>query len=215
MSMSFARSAPRASAAPRREGRLTEWLLRSFALLALAFVLARWGYAWWQDPTRGTLLLLIVSEGYTLLLVLLARRAERRDLSIPAVAATLYAAGFMVLLSPAGTLAFAPEWAGAALQLGGMIWQFASKVTLGRSFGLLPAQRGLVMRGPYRIVRHPIYLGYLIGHCGFLLVNASPRNAARRGCRDGWSPYSGRRGSRGSAPCPASAGRYIRRCRVR
>lgn len=160
------------------EGRLTEWLLRSFALLALAFVLARWGYAWWQDPSRGTLLLLIVSESYTLVLVLLARRAERRDLSLPAIAATLYATGFVALLTPSGTQAHAPEWVGASLQLAGLLWQFSAKVALGRSFGLLPAQRGLVVRGPYRVVRHPIYLGYLIGHAGFLLVNASPRNAA-------------------------------------
>ena len=53
-----------------------------------------------------------------------------------------------------------------------------AKVVLGRSFGLLPAQRGLVTAGPYRIVRHPIYFGYLIGHIGFLLVNFSWRNAA-------------------------------------
>lgn len=160
------------------EGRLTEWLLRTFALMALAFVLARWGHAWWQDPTRGTLLLLLISEGYTLALVLIARRAERRDASFPAIAATLYATGFVVLLTPSGTVSFAPEWVGASLQLAGMLWQFSAKVALGRSFGLLPAQRGLVVRGPYRVVRHPIYLGYLIGHLGFLLVNASPRNAA-------------------------------------
>ncbi|MBO9686263.1 MAG: isoprenylcysteine carboxylmethyltransferase family protein [Mitsuaria chitosanitabida] len=173
-----AAASPRpAPAAPRREGRLTEWLLRSFALLALALVVSRWGYAWWQQPTRGTLLLLVIAEGYTLMLVLVARRASQRDLSIPAMAATLYATSFVALLSPNGTRAFAPEWIGAALQLAGLCWQFASKITLGRSFGLLPAQRGLVMRGPYRVVRHPIYLGYLIGHVGFLLVNASPRNA--------------------------------------
>ncbi|MFZ3084565.1 methyltransferase family protein [Rhodoferax ferrireducens] len=53
-----------------------------------------------------------------------------------------------------------------------------AKIVLGRSFGLLPAQRGLVMAGPYRFVRHPIYFGYLIGHIGFLLVNFSWRNAA-------------------------------------
>lgn len=166
-----------ALSSPRREGRLTEWLLRCFALAALSFVVARWGYAWWQNPTRGTLLLLVVAESYTLMLVLIARRASQRDMSVPAVAATFYATGFMVLLSPTDTQAFAPEWVGAGLQLAGMCWQFASKITLGRSFGLLPAQRGLVMRGPYRVVRHPIYLGYLIGHVGFLLVNASPRNA--------------------------------------
>lgn len=33
--------------------------------------------------------------------------------------------------------------------------------TLGRSFAVLPARRGLVVRGPYRLVRHPIYLAEL------------------------------------------------------
>ncbi|MBV8036194.1 isoprenylcysteine carboxylmethyltransferase family protein [Roseateles sp.] len=160
------------------EGRLTEWLLRSFALLALGFMIARWGYAWLREPQRSTLLLLLVSEGYTLLLVLLARRAAQRDLSLPAVVSTIYAAGFAVLLAPDQTQALAPEWLGATLQLCGLLWQLAAKIALGRSFGLLPARRGLVLRGPYRVVRHPIYLGYLIGHFGFLLVNFSWRNAA-------------------------------------
>jgi protein-S-isoprenylcysteine O-methyltransferase Ste14 len=44
---------------------------------------------------------------------------------------------------------------------------------LGRSFGLLPANRGLILRGPYRLVRHPMYFGYLLVHVGFLLLNPS------------------------------------------
>ena len=58
-----------------------------------------------------------------------------------------------------------------------MAWQFTAKIFLGRSFGLLPAQRGVVTAGPYRFVRHPIYFGYLIGHVGFLLANYTWRNA--------------------------------------
>jgi protein-S-isoprenylcysteine O-methyltransferase Ste14 len=161
----------------RPEGRLTEWLLRAFALAALAFIVARWGHAWMLDHGRWTVLLLLVSEGYTLMLVLVARRAARRDLSITALAATLYATFFIVMLQPQGTLHLLPEWAGAGVQLASMAWQFTAKVFLGRSFGLLPAQRGIVTAGPYRIVRHPIYLGYLIGHVGFLLANYSWRNA--------------------------------------
>ena len=71
-----------------------------------------------------------------------------------------------------------PEWVGASLLVASMAWQFTAKVFLGRSFGLLPAQRGVVVGGPYRVVRHPIYFGYLIGHVGFLLANFSWRNAA-------------------------------------
>jgi protein-S-isoprenylcysteine O-methyltransferase Ste14 len=45
------------------------------------------------------------------------------------------------------------------------------KLSLGRSFGLAPANRGVVSTGLYRLVRHPIYLGYLITHIGFVLAN--------------------------------------------
>jgi protein-S-isoprenylcysteine O-methyltransferase Ste14 len=51
------------------------------------------------------------------------------------------------------------------------IWSLA---TLGRCFGLLPEVRGLVMRGPYRMVRHPVYLGELISALGILLVKPHP-----------------------------------------
>ncbi len=165
------------AAPPAPEGQLTEWLLRGFAFLVLTFIVARWGYAWAIDRDRWTALLLLVSESYTLMLVLFARRALHRDLSMPAMVATVYATCFVVLLQPEGTVRLAPEWVGAGLQLMSMAWVFTAKVFIGRSFGLLPAQRGLVMSGPYRFIRHPIYLGYMIGHVGFLLVNYTWRNA--------------------------------------
>jgi protein-S-isoprenylcysteine O-methyltransferase Ste14 len=43
-----------------------------------------------------------------------------------------------------------------------------SLATLGRSFSIFPARRAIVARGPYRIVRHPIYLaelGMLVSAC--------------------------------------------------
>lgn len=163
---------------PLADGRLTEWLLRGFAVLLMVFIVTRWGYAWMIDLSRWTVLLLLVTESYTLMLILMARRATHRDLSVPAMVATIYAVSYVVLLDPEGTLRLAPEWVGAALLLASMAWQFTAKIFLGRSFGLLPAQRGLVMKGPYRVVRHPIYFGYLIGHIGFLLANFSWRNAA-------------------------------------
>lgn len=163
---------------PNSEGRMTEWLLRAFAVILMAFIVARWGHAWWVDPSRWTALLLLISEGYTLALILVARRAIARDLAPLAMVATIYACGAAVLLAPDNTIRLAPEAVGATLQLVSLAWVFIAKIALGRSFGLLPAQRGLVMVGPYRIVRHPIYFGYLVGHIGFLLANFSWRNAA-------------------------------------
>lgn len=47
--------------------------------------------------------------------------------------------------------------------------QIFSKASLGFSFGLAPANRGIQQRGAYRFVRHPIYASYLVAHIGFIL----------------------------------------------
>lgn len=160
------------------EGQLTEWLLRCFAVLVYVYAVSNLAVSWWKDPTRLTLMFLLLTEGYTLALVLIARRARLRDMSPMAVAATIYAMFFFSLVSAEGTQRFMPESVGVGLFLVALLWQFAAKATLGRCFGLLPACRGIVVAGPYRVVRHPIYLGYLVGHVGFLMVNFSLRNAA-------------------------------------
>jgi protein-S-isoprenylcysteine O-methyltransferase Ste14 len=51
------------------------------------------------------------------------------------------------------------------------IWSLA---TLGRCFGLLPEARGLVRSGPYRLVRHPVYLGEFISALGILVAKPHP-----------------------------------------
>jgi protein-S-isoprenylcysteine O-methyltransferase Ste14 len=82
-----------------------------------------------------------------------------------------------VLLRPTGAH---PHWgvvAGFDLQMIGLVICVASFIALGRSFGFAAADRGLVERGPYSVVRHPIYASYFFLQIGYLLQSLSVRNA--------------------------------------
>ena len=60
----------------------------------------------------------------------------------------------------------------------GNVLQLAAKCALRRSFGIAPAHRGLKTGGPYGLVRHPMYAGYLLVHIGILMLMPSLLNAA-------------------------------------
>jgi len=64
-----------------------------------------------------------------------------------------------------------PAWPSGGLVLVtlGAFLSFASLLSLGRRFGVWPAFRGLATRGPYRLVRHPMYLAYVLGDIGWNL----------------------------------------------
>ncbi|MEY8689951.1 MAG: isoprenylcysteine carboxylmethyltransferase family protein [Leptothrix sp. (in: b-proteobacteria)] len=161
-----------------QEGELTEWLLRGFAVAFYVFLVAVFTKAWLADQSRITLLLLLLSEGYTLYLLVSAKRAIQRDLSPLALLSSCWALTYMVALDVDHVSKLIPESIGAVIQVAGTTFSIMAKITLGRSFGVLPAHRKVVLSGPYQWVRHPIYAGYLIAHIGFFGANASWRNLA-------------------------------------
>ena len=59
---------------------------------------------------------------------------------------------------------------GVVLLLVGLAVHVAAKFSLLRSFGLVAADRGVKRRGLYAVVRHPMYVGYMLTHVGFLVV---------------------------------------------
>jgi len=123
---------------------------------------------------KWTSLMWMASEG--LIIVLLVFRRESRRISRhPWDWIVALGGSFTVLLVRPATTTIAPEWIGVLLQLAGTVFEIYAKIVLGRSFGIVAADRGIVVGGPYRIVRHPIYLGYFVTHVGFLLANWSSR----------------------------------------
>jgi protein-S-isoprenylcysteine O-methyltransferase Ste14 len=74
--------------------------------------------------------------------------------------------GFLPKLRPAPGL----ELLGAALIAAGMAIAGYALAWLGRSFSVMPEARRLVTSGPYRRVRHPVYLGETIQSLGVLAL---------------------------------------------
>jgi protein-S-isoprenylcysteine O-methyltransferase Ste14 len=124
---------------------------------------------------KWTSLLWIASEGLIIFL-LVFRRESRRLSKNPWDWIIAIGGSFAPLLVRPATETIAPESVGMVLQVAGTLFAISAKAFLGRSFGIVAANRGIVVGGPYRIVRHPIYLGYFVTHVGFLLANWSPHN---------------------------------------
>jgi protein-S-isoprenylcysteine O-methyltransferase Ste14 len=64
-----------------------------------------------------------------------------------------------------------PAWPGIGLALVtiGAFLSLASLISIGRRFSIRPALRELATKGPYRLVRHPMYLAYIIADIGYNL----------------------------------------------
>jgi len=153
---------------------LTEAVFRLAGVATVVWFVMRIGGHWWADPTDLTLLLFMTSEVVTLVIMILAHKASHRD-SSPFHGAVAVAASFMVPLFIQATdgAAVLPGTVTATATAVGIVWVIWAKLSLGRSFGILAAARTLRTSGPYRWVRHPIYVGYLITHVAFLAANCT------------------------------------------
>jgi protein-S-isoprenylcysteine O-methyltransferase Ste14 len=127
---------------------------------------------------RTTDLLLLIGEALVVVLTCLRRPAVVVDRRATVRFVTGMSMMSPLLLRPGQGAAIIPETQAAFLLALGLVIVVAGKISLGYSFGLLPANRGVMERGLYRFVRHPIYLGYLLTHIPFLAAHPSGWNLA-------------------------------------
>jgi protein-S-isoprenylcysteine O-methyltransferase Ste14 len=123
-------------------------------------------------------LLLLASESLVVALTVIRRPARLVDRSFNAALMTMVSLAGPPLLRASSDTGFLSDAATAMISAVGLALVVLGKITLGRSFGVVPANRGVVVGGPYSFVRHPIYTGYLITHVAFLVANPVPWNVA-------------------------------------
>lgn len=146
---------------------------RVFLLITLGW------FVWNLLPAVGHSLpnmVLLVSESATVLM-LLVRTPGRLSMQPLAWAAALLGTFPPLLIEPNGNALIVDVVVGP-LMLSGLIISGSAKITMNRAFGIVAANRGIKRRGPYRYVRHPMYLGYALTHAGFLLSHMSVWNVA-------------------------------------
>jgi protein-S-isoprenylcysteine O-methyltransferase Ste14 len=146
--------------------RLADALLFSVTLVELALLVR-------QTPTFTPVDWIYVSQHLVVLGIAFTRRMPvAHDYSLPSsIAVTVSYAYPYAQVAFLGWNPGDPAWPALGLVLVTIaaFLSLASLLSLGRSFGIRPALRHLVTAGPYRIVRHPMYLSYVIADVGYNL----------------------------------------------
>jgi protein-S-isoprenylcysteine O-methyltransferase Ste14 len=164
-----------------RRGRPLDAIIRILVNLlgaAGAALFARASLQYYLDTHRLIGAAFLVEQAWFVVAFLIRRQPQavsRRPGSWLLAAAGTFGG---VLLRPAGAH---PQWGvdtGLGLQVLGLVIAMVSLLALGRSFGFVAADRGLVVRGPYAVVRHPLYAAYLLIQSGYVLQSISLRNVA-------------------------------------
>jgi len=125
------------------------------------------------------LLLLAISESLPVLLMIFRRPGEMALKPYPYILALVGTSAPLLVRPSTGGLVLVPDSVAAFLMAGGLALNVMAKFSLWRSFGLVAANRGVRRGGPYRFVRHPMYLGYFITEVGFLLANFTIANVLK------------------------------------
>jgi protein-S-isoprenylcysteine O-methyltransferase Ste14 len=165
-------------AASRRQPRDWWWLATTVALVSYCVVFAWVHFHRWLETGRPVGLGLMSLELVSATLFLVRRRPLATSHSPLAWVSTAIGAFGILAVRPGGEPVLGLGSVYLVLQIAGALGAAYCLLWLGRSFGLVAANRGLQDRGPYGLVRHPVYACYLLTTTGYLLENPTLYNAA-------------------------------------
>jgi protein-S-isoprenylcysteine O-methyltransferase Ste14 len=149
----------------------------STAVLVLAFgLMAYASYRKFMDS--GSINMLGLCAVNTVFLAIFISRRDATSISTsPGLWLIAFGGTFLPLLMRPNTIGPFTT-VGNAIQLAGMIGIIASLLSLRRSFGIVPANRGIRTQGLYNVVRHPLYASELLALGGFAIVSPSLWNVS-------------------------------------
>ena len=160
------------------KGRWITVLADAFERLAIVLLYAPFALAFAaRVSSHPSWALIALSETLVVILILIRKPGEMA-LGIYPFAIGFAGTALPLFVRPFEGDVLVPAIVSTTLMVGGLAVNVAAKLFLNRSFGVVAANRGVKRGGPYRLVRHPMYLGYILTQFGFLLSCFSIQNLA-------------------------------------
>jgi protein-S-isoprenylcysteine O-methyltransferase Ste14 len=146
------------------------------ALVALFLAFAYANFARWHETGRPVGLGAVLLEAFTAALFVIRRPPLVTSGRLLAWISASLGAFAMLGARPIAHPDAGPLAVFELLQLAGFAIVVVALGALGRSFGIVAANRGVKTAGLYSFVRHPAYTGYLVSYLGYVAESWSLRN---------------------------------------